>query len=133
MLAHELQATVDQRLASGCADHLRAVSGVHRRCRGAYAVVAMIAGYGLLAFRDPFGIRPLVMGVNETEHGPGISGRFGRAWHSIRWVSSCCAMSRRARRCSSMIDGNFVSQQCAERQPESLHLSNSSIWRGRIR
>ena len=48
----------------------RAVAGVHRRCRGAYAIVAMIAGYGMLAFRDPFGIRPLVIGVAETPGGP---------------------------------------------------------------
>jgi amidophosphoribosyltransferase len=46
-----------------------AVAGVHRRCRGAYAIVAMIAGYGLVAFRDPFGIRPLIIGVNEAMGG----------------------------------------------------------------
>src|SRR3954451_16567235 len=48
----------------------KAVAGVHRRCRGAYAVVAMIAGYGMLAFRDPHGIRPLIIGVNEARGGP---------------------------------------------------------------
>ena len=48
----------------------KAVAHVHRRCRGAYAVVAMIAGLGLVAFRDPFGIRPLIVGRNETPAGP---------------------------------------------------------------
>ncbi len=46
-----------------------AVRGVHQRCRGAYAVLAMIAGYGLVAFRDPNGIRPMVYGRNETMAG----------------------------------------------------------------
>src|SRR5580765_8495197 len=46
-----------------------AVAGVHRRCRGAYAIVALIAGYGMVAFRDPFGIRPLIVGVNESMGG----------------------------------------------------------------
>ncbi|MHB0990749.1 MAG: amidophosphoribosyltransferase [Burkholderiales bacterium] len=68
VLAHEL-------VAVGNAPQLsverifKAVSGVHRRCQGAYAVVAMIAGYGLLAFRDPYGIRPLIIGSRETEDG----------------------------------------------------------------
>jgi amidophosphoribosyltransferase len=68
VLAHELQnASTNFKLDP--ATIFAAVSGVHRRCRGAYAVVAMIAGYGLLAFRDPFGIRPLVFGRAETEGG----------------------------------------------------------------
>src|ERR1044072_3135637 len=68
VLAHELQeSTANYKLEP--ATIFAAVSGVYRRCRGAYAVVAMVAGYGLLAFRDPFGIRPLVFGRMETEHG----------------------------------------------------------------
>jgi len=46
-----------------------AVARVHRRVDGAYAVVAMILGQGILAFRDPYGIRPLVIGVRESLSG----------------------------------------------------------------
>lgn len=68
VLAHELQAeAAGHRLDAEAI--FRAVSGVHRRCRGAYAVVAMIAGFGLLAFRDPHGIRPLVIGRADTPDG----------------------------------------------------------------
>ncbi|HNA81543.1 MAG TPA: amidophosphoribosyltransferase [Thiobacillaceae bacterium] len=69
VLAHELQDAVQgHRLTAN--DVFAAVSGVHRRCRGAYAVVAMISGFGVLAFRDPHGIRPLIIGRAETEDGP---------------------------------------------------------------
>ncbi len=46
-----------------------AVEGVHRRCRGAYAAVAMINGLGVVAFRDPHGIRPLAFGSKRTANG----------------------------------------------------------------
>ena len=44
----------------------KAVKNVHRRCRGGYAAVAMIPGYGVVAFRDAHGIRPVVFGKRET-------------------------------------------------------------------
>ena len=69
VLAHELQAHSTMRYRLDTKNIFDAVSGVHNRCRGAYAVVAMIAGYGLLAFRDAYGIRPLVIGSHQTELG----------------------------------------------------------------
>ncbi len=67
VLAHELQArgklTIDHE------DIFAAVAGVHRRCRGAYAVVAMITGYGIVGFRDPCGIRPIVFGRRDGVQG----------------------------------------------------------------
>ncbi len=68
VLAHELQAA-STKYQVDAETIFKAVAGVHRRVKGAYAVVAMIAGYGLLAFRDPYGIRPLVIGRNETPQG----------------------------------------------------------------
>ena len=47
----------------------RAVEGVHERCKGAYAVVALICGAGIVGFRDPHGIRPLVYGKKDTVNG----------------------------------------------------------------
>lgn len=68
VLANELQA----RLGEGelTPDTLfDAVAGVHDRVEGSYATIALVSGLGLVAFRDPFGIRPLVLGRREGEHG----------------------------------------------------------------
>ncbi|SEP70106.1 amidophosphoribosyltransferase [Solimonas aquatica] len=67
IFAHELLQRGVLRLTPE--DVFAAVSGVHLRCRGAYACVAMITGFGVVGFRDPFGIRPAVYGVRETAKG----------------------------------------------------------------
>ena len=50
-------------------DVFKAVAGVHKRCQGGYAAIAMIVGYGIVAFRDPFGIRPVCFGYRDSEEG----------------------------------------------------------------
>src|SRR3989344_4724882 len=68
VFAHELRAVATLKLTP---EHIfRAVSAVHRRVKGAYAVTILIAGHGILAFRDPHGIRPLIYGKRETDLGP---------------------------------------------------------------
>jgi amidophosphoribosyltransferase len=67
VFASELQRVGTPRLTP--ADIFAACSAVYRRCRGGYAVVAMLIGHGVLGFRDPNGIRPLVLGVRRTRKG----------------------------------------------------------------
>jgi amidophosphoribosyltransferase len=67
VLAHELQ--IQDRMALTPDQIFKAVAGVHARARGGYACLALIQGYGLLAFRDPHGIRPLVLGERVTPEG----------------------------------------------------------------
>ncbi len=73
ILAHELKRAIgESSLRAAPADVFNAIRGVFRRCRGAYAVTAMIVGVGIVAFRDPCGIRPLAYGIRreqgETSH-----------------------------------------------------------------
>src|SRR5690606_31890630 len=68
VFAHELQTL--GKLTPQPDDIFEAVARVHRRVEGAYAVIAMITGYGILAFRDPHGIRPVCYGRRETPQGP---------------------------------------------------------------
>ena len=68
VFASELQRIGTPRVTS--ADVFTALEAVYRRCRGAYAVIAMIIGHGIVGFRDPNGIRPLVLGQRDTPRGP---------------------------------------------------------------
>jgi len=68
VFAHELMKRDTLRLSPE--DIFEAIAMVHRRCRGAYACVALINGYGVVGFRDPFGIRPVVYGRRDGPKGP---------------------------------------------------------------
>jgi amidophosphoribosyltransferase len=68
VLAHELE-MVARDLPLTPEHVFKAVGAVHRRIKGSYAVIALIAGHGLLAFRDPYGIRPLCFGEGLTDGG----------------------------------------------------------------
>ena len=67
VFAHELQRRGN--IKPTPEDLFAAVSGVHDRCRGGFAAVVMITGYGILGFRDRNGIRPLVFGSRQTDNG----------------------------------------------------------------
>ncbi len=67
VFAHEL--AVRNKLQPTEEDVFAAVAGVHARCVGGYAVVAMITGHGVVGFRDPHAIRPIVFGQRHTENG----------------------------------------------------------------
>jgi amidophosphoribosyltransferase len=79
VLANELQASI-----SGVdlepEQLFDAVSRVHERVEGSYAAIALIAGYGLLAFRDPFGIRPLILGTRRVEASEEAGTKAGYEW-----------------------------------------------------
>ncbi len=67
VFAHELMMCNTLRVTPN--EVFKAVSEVHRRARGAYACVALISGYGIVGFRDPYGIRPVVYGRREGTYG----------------------------------------------------------------
>ncbi|HRL22790.1 MAG TPA: amidophosphoribosyltransferase [Alcaligenes sp.] len=110
--AHELQcATTGAELSVD--EVFKAVSVVHRRVKGAYAVVSHIAGFGLVAFRDPNGIRPLCLGRNETDKGV----EWMVASESVALTGCGFELVRDVEPGEAIIvdlDGNLSSRQCAE-------------------
>jgi amidophosphoribosyltransferase len=144
VLAHELQAASTQYQVDA-ETIFKAVAGVHRRVKGAYAVVAMIAGYGLLAFRDPYGIRPLVIGRNETSHGM----EYLVASESVAIDTLGFHFLRDVEPGEAVLintHGQFVSRQCAEKtlhapcmfeyvylaRPDSL-MDGVSVYESRVK
>jgi amidophosphoribosyltransferase len=112
VLAHELQ-LASEGLSLDPDAIFRAVAGVHRRVRGSYAVVAEISGYGLLGFRDPYGIRPLCFGINETDSGS----EYMIASESVALEGNGFRLVRDVAPGEAIFvahDGRFYSQRCAE-------------------
>ncbi|HEY8914352.1 amidophosphoribosyltransferase [Lacisediminihabitans sp.] len=145
VLAHELQEQVtgldldpDQIFA--------AVERVHERVEGSYATIAMIPGYGLLAFRDPFGIRPLVLGKRPR-------GFVGEDWivasESLVLESAGYEFVRDVAPGEAIfiaLDGEMISRQCAKNprlvpcsfeyvylaRPDSI-MNGISVYEARLR
>ena len=143
VLAHELEkASVKLRLEPQTI--FTAVANVHVRLRGAYAVIAMIAGHGVLAFRDPYGIRPAVIGYNETAEGI----EYMVASESVAVEALGFKVLRDVAPGEAVFideDANFYSQQCAENtslnpcifeyvylaRPDSL-IDGASVYEARL-
>jgi amidophosphoribosyltransferase len=112
VFAHELQLAAN----GGALDEdviFAAVASVHRRAKGAYAVIAQIANYGMVAFRDPHGIRPLCIGSNETEQGV----EWMVASESVALTGCGFTLVRDVQPGEAVfidLDGKLTSRQCAE-------------------
>lgn len=111
VFAHELQAR--NKMRPSPEDVFGAISKVHHRCRGAYAVIAMIVDYGIIGFRDKFGIRPLVFGRRKHRKG----WEYMIASESVALDSQGFTLVRDVAPGEAIyidVDGNVHSHQCAE-------------------
>jgi amidophosphoribosyltransferase len=108
VLAHEIEKTTRGSTLQP-QDLFTAVRNVHRRVKGSYAVIALIAGHGVLAFRDPYGIRPLCMGRSE--------GNVVLASESVALEGTSHQFERNIEPGEAVfidLQGNVQAQQCAD-------------------
>jgi len=123
----------------------RTVAAVHRRCRGAYAVVGMVVGRGVFAFRDPMGIRPAVIGRRHTDSGI----EYAVASESVALRGLGFSLLRDIAPGEAVfidMDGHLQTQQCADNpslapcifefvyfaRPDSI-IDNMSVYKARLR
>ncbi len=111
VFAHELHE--QKQLVPTAKDVFEAVKRLHKRVKGGYAVIAMMAGYGVVGFRDPNGIRPAVFGVRKTDKGD----EYMIASESVALDALGYELVRDIEPGEAIfidVDGNFYSEQCAE-------------------
>lgn len=143
VLAHELQK--ERKLRLSVDDVFDAVTALHKRCHGGYAAVAMISGFGILAFRDPNGIRPVVVGERTTDLGK----EYIVASESVAIDSLDFEVLRDVQPGEAVFitkDGEFYSRQCADNpqyapcifeyvylaRPDSI-IDGISVYKARLR
>ncbi|MDP1539634.1 MAG: amidophosphoribosyltransferase [Moraxellaceae bacterium] len=143
VFAHELQAR--GKMSPSIDDIFAAVASVHRRCKGAYAVVSMITGHGIVGFRDPHGIRPAIFGERDTPLGK----EYIIASESVAITSLGFKVVRDLLPGEAVflsMDGKIHTRQCAEKpsytpcifelvyfaRPDSI-MDNISVYKARLR
>lgn len=143
VFAHELQK--QGKLVPTATEIFEAVKAVHKRCQGGYAAIAMITGYGIVAFRDSHGIRPVCYGKRETEQGT----EYMIASESVALGAQGFTLVRDIAPGEAIYietDGQLYSQQCAENpqlnpcifehvyfaRPDSI-IDGVSVYKARLR
>ena len=144
VFAHELQ---DLKPATELSPEMifDTVTAVHRRCKGAYAVIGMVVGRGVFAFRDPLGIRPAVIGERITDSGT----EYAIASESVALQGLGFSLMRDIAPGEAVyidMDGTITTRQCAENpqlspcifeyvylaRPDSI-IDNVSVYKARLR
>ncbi len=144
VFAHELQ---DLRPSTVLTPEMifATVAAVHRRCKGAYAVIGLVVGRGVFAFRDPMGIRPAVIGQRVTDTGT----EYAVASESVALQGLGFSLMRDIDPGEAVyidMDGNLHTQQCSKNpvlspcifefvymaRPDSI-IDNISVYKSRLR
>ncbi len=143
VLAHELHRQA--KLKPEAADIFSAIAEVHKRCKGGYAVISMINRYGIVGFRDPHGIRPIVYGERSTDKGT----EYMIASESVALSALGFKLVRDLAPGEAVyidVSGNLHTRQCAENprltpcifehvylaRPDSI-IDNISVYKSRLR